>query len=203
MSQQFNELEQQIGYQFHNRDHLRRALTCESAINERHPDASIQNFQVLEFVGDAALKYAIATLLYMKQRGSGSVAELNNRVFPLIANSKLSRIGRELNLSKYIIKGNGVSDVTENMLADAVEAILGAIVIDQQEQGNVSEKVLFDVVSRLWYIKIDKPSAPSSLPTNNNNNKKKCSCCKYFCVIVLCLILFAGLLFFVATQADL
>src|SRR5579871_4417216 len=102
-------LKKRIGYHFHNRDYLRRALTCQSAINEQRSDAASQDFQVLEFLGDAALKYAVATLLYITQNGIGPVREMHDRTLPFIANSNLSRIGHELNLSKYIIKGKGVS----------------------------------------------------------------------------------------------
>ncbi|CAF3983460.1 unnamed protein product, partial [Adineta steineri] len=47
MSEQLNELEQQLGYYFNDRNHLRRALTCESAINERHSDAADENSKAL------------------------------------------------------------------------------------------------------------------------------------------------------------
>jgi len=201
MSQQFDELEQRIGYQFRNREHLRRALTCQSAIHERHPDATDQNYQNLEYVGDAALKYVIATILYMEQNGSGSVGELNDRVLSYISNSNLSRIGYELNLSKYIIKGRGVAYITDKMLADAVEAILGAIVIDQQQQQeNASENVLFDVVSRVFSIKW---KGKSMLSRPNNSNKKRCSCCKCFFFIILMILIFVVIMLFVSGQVEL
>jgi dsRNA-specific ribonuclease len=187
MSQNLDELEQRIGYRFHNRDHLRRALTCQSAINEGHQDATEQNFQALEFVGDAALKYAIATLLYIERSGLGSVGQLHDRVVPLTTNSYICSLGKELNLNQYIIKGRGVSDPTDKMIADAVKAILGAIVIDQQHQGNSSENVLFDVVARLWSI---KRNGRSLLLQNNDNNKKCscCDCCSCWCWIIVILI---------------
>ena len=205
MSQNLDELEQRIGYHFHNRDYLRRALTCQSAINEWHPDATEQNFQALEFVGDAALKYAVATLLYIERSGLGSVGQLHDRVVPLTTNAYLSQLGKELNLSQYIIKGKGVPDPTEKMIGDAVEAILGAIVIDQQHQGNSSENVLFDVVGRLWSIKRNGGSMTTSLLQKNDNNKKNlcCDCCSCWCWIMVALI-FAVilLLIFVFTQRQ-
>jgi ribonuclease-3 len=202
MFEQLGELEQRIGYHFHNRDNLRRALSCQSAINERHSDATNQNFQVLEFLGDAALKYAVATLLYIEQNDLGAVEGLHDKVVPFISNSKLSSIGHELNLNKYIIKGKGVLDSTDKMLADAVEAILGAIVIDQQQQGNVSENVLFDVIARLWSIKRKGRSMAIS-PIQNNENKKRCTCCKCICVILVIIVIFAVIMVFVAAEIEL
>jgi len=192
MSRQLDELEQRIDYHFHNRDHLHRALTCQSAINEHHPDATNQNFQNLEFIGDAALKYVVATLLYNEQNGFGSPGELHDRVRSFISNSNLSRIGHELNLSNYIIKGRGVSNVTDKMLADAVEAILGAIVIDQQQQGSGSENALFDVIAGVFSIKRKSRSMP---PSKNNVNKKRCSCCKCCFWVILMMVIFAIIMF--------
>jgi dsRNA-specific ribonuclease len=198
MSQQLNELEQRIGYYFHNRDHLRRALTSQSAVNERHPDATNQNFQALEFVGDAALKYAVATLLFNQQNGQWSAGNIHDNVVQYIRNDNLSRIGRELNLSEYIIKGNGVIDITDKMLADAVESILGAIVIDQQQQElNGSDNVLLNVVARLWSI--NRKGKQRILPPVQHGDEKNtcCCCCGYscgkcfgiFCIILLVLSL--------------
>jgi dsRNA-specific ribonuclease len=199
MSRQLDELEQRIGYPFHNRDNLRRALTCQSAINEHHPDATNQNFQNLEFIGDAALKYVVATLLYNEQNGSGSPGELHDRVRSFISNSNLSRIGHELNLSNYIIRGRGVFNVTDKMLADAVEAILGAIVIDQQQEGSGWENVLFDVIAGVFSMKRKSRSMP---PFQNNVNKKRCSCCKYCFCVILMMVIFA-IIISVSSQFDL
>jgi dsRNA-specific ribonuclease len=209
MSQQLDELEQRIGYHFHDRDYLRRALTCQSAINERHPDATNQNFQVLEFLGDAALKYAVATLLYMNQNDLSAAGEFDGNVRPLISNSMLSRIGHKLSLSQYIVKGNGIFDPTDKMLADTVEAILGAIVIDQQQQGNDSENILFDVVARLWSI-TRKDKRTATPPFQPYENKKKCCCCCEFCgwkcfgiIFIIFIILSLTIAYFFSVNADL
>ena len=206
MSVQFEEVEQRIGYHFRNREHLRRALTCQSAINERHPDAANENFQILEFVGDAALKYTIATLLYTEPNELRSVEVLDDTVRSHIINTNLTRIGRELNLNRYIIKGRGVSDVTEKMLADAVEAILGAIVIDQQQQGNNSENILFDVIARLFSIK--RHGRTSIIPPPPNNGSRKCCCCcspccKYFWGILIVIVLLVILGLFITDRFEL
>jgi len=198
MSQPLDELEQRIGYRFHDRNNLRRALTCESAINEHHPDAINQNCRNFAFIGDAVLKYIVVTLLYNKQNQFGSPEELHDKVKSFTINSNLSRIGRELNLSNYIIRGRGVSDVTDQMLADAVEAILGAIVIDQQQQENGSENVLSDVIARLFSIK--RKTTPK-IPLQNNGNKKPFSCCKCFSSFLMRL-LFAVIVIFFSVQLS-
>lgn len=201
MSEQFGELEERIGYHFHNQDYLRRALACPSAINERHGDAANQNFEVLEFLGDAALKYAIATNLYLHTGNYNFISpgNIHDKVRSYIDNSNLTRIGKELNLRKYIIKGKGVPDTTDKMLGDAVEEMLGAIVIDQQEKGNPSENALFDVFGRIFSIQVTRRSTPS---VQNNSNKKGCSCCKFLGIIFL-MIIFVGIMFLVKEYAEL
>jgi dsRNA-specific ribonuclease len=201
MSQQLDELERRIGYHFHNRDYLRRALTCQSAINEHHPDATEQNFKNFEFIGDAVLKYVVATLLYNQQSEFQSSGVLHDRVCSFISNSNLSRIGHELDLSEYIIRGKGVFNITEKMLAEAVEAILGAIVIDQQQQGNSSENVLFNVIARVFAIPRNGRSIPIP-PRQNNDNTKRCSCCKCICIILMLLVL-AIITLFVLDRVEL
>lgn len=187
MLQQLAELEQSIGYRFHNREHLRRALTCQSAINEHHADAANENFEVLEFLGDAALKYVVATLLYAKPNKFQTAGESHDKVCSHISNLNVSRIGRELNLSRYIIKGRGVPNVTGNRLANAVEAILGAIVVDQQQQENSSENALFDVIARLFSI--ERKGKSMAIPSRQNSRSKRCSCCKCVCIILIILVL--------------
>ncbi|CAF1190863.1 unnamed protein product [Adineta steineri] len=186
MSEQLNELEQQLGYYFNDRNHLRRALTCESAINERHSDAADENSKALAFIGDAALKSTIATLLYANQNQRSSAGDMHNQVVPYIENTKLASIGRQLNLDRYMIKGTGVRDVTDSMFATTLEAILGAIVIDQKNKEQGSEDVLLDIIARFWSIQ-RKGKSKVILPIQQNHNKDKCcccnACCKYFGII--------------------
>ncbi|CAF1168729.1 unnamed protein product [Adineta steineri] len=186
MSEQLNELEQQLGYYFNDRNYLRRALTCESDINERHSDAADENSKALAFIGDAALKSTIATLLYANQNQRSSAGDMHNQVVPYIENTKLAGIGRQLNLDRYMIKGKGVRDVTDSMFATTLEAILGAIVIDQKNKEHGSEDVLLDIIARFWSIQ-RKGKSKVIPPIQQNHNKDKCcccnACCKYFGII--------------------
>lgn len=181
MSQQWIELEERIGYRFHNREHLRRALTHQSAINERHGDAANENSQLLEFIGDAALKYAVTTLLYLAQKDIRSEGNLHDQVVSYISNVNLTRIGRELGLGRYIITGRGASDVSDKVFAATVEAILGAIVIDKQEQGHESEEALFDVVAHLCSLKRHGKLKFKSSILNVKKDEECCSCCRCSC----------------------
>jgi dsRNA-specific ribonuclease len=208
MAQQLNELEQHIGYSFNNQGYLRCALTYQRVTDERQPDGTGQSFQALQLVGDSVIKYSIATLLCIEQNSLSSRGDLHTKVAPHISNFNLSRIGKELNLSEFIIKGKDVFEPTDKMLADTVEAILGAIVIDQQQQGNNADNVVLDVVAHLWSIKRkgQRMTMPPAQPSDNKD--KCCSCCtcecwKVFAVIVVFASIIIAILVYTKAGGDL
>lgn len=185
-------LEERLGYYFHDREYLRRALTCQSAINERNSKASKENSRRLEFVGDAVLKYIITILVY---NDSSLVEELHNRVRGYIENANLGNIGRNLQLERYIIRGRGVCDITENMLANAVEAILGAIVFDQRQHGYSPENILCDVIARIFSIESTTPLTVVQPP------EKRWSC--WQCLGIGLLVLGIILVLFISDRYEL
>lgn len=149
------ELERKLGYIFKNQELLKQALTRESAIQENLPQAARQSYQTLEFVGDAALKHVIARLLWERSQGKLTEGELHNCAQKLIANETiLPHIANSLDLAQFIIKGKGETNITSKMKADALEAILGAISMDNQSQEN-----LFYVVTQLWKPHLNKALA--------------------------------------------
>lgn len=125
------ELEHNLGYIFKNKELLKQALTRESAIQEKLPNAAKQSYQNLEFIGDAALKHAISIRLFYKLQESQeefTEAELHNCAEKLIGNENvLPQIADSIDLSGFIIKGKGETLITSKMKADILEAILGAI----------------------------------------------------------------------------
>ncbi|CAF0876883.1 unnamed protein product [Didymodactylos carnosus] len=147
MVAQMKELEMILGYNFNDEELLRQALTRGSAINEKNPDASEKSFETLEFVGDAALKHAIAQLLYRKHRENSTEYVLHMGTVELIKNSFLSTIGKEMQLEKFLLMGKGEKNLTnkDRLLADGVEAILGAVSLDTNSKND-----LLDVVLRFW-----------------------------------------------------
>ncbi|CAF1472775.1 unnamed protein product, partial [Didymodactylos carnosus] len=141
-------LESILGYNFNEISLLQQALTTQSAINERRTDAHQRSYQTLEFLGDAVLKSVIARLLY-DHNNYQTERELHDGITSYIGNrTKLCQIGREsMNLEQFIIRGRGVKEITNDMYADHVEAILGAISLDSPD-----DLAVFKVVSRLWNL---------------------------------------------------
>ena len=159
------ELMNKLGYSFKDEELLRRALTRRSAIEERVrlrggltrrsaieervKGAADNDYQSLEFVGDAALK-PVVTFLLFKNDPRITQSSLDEKVRPLIANDGVMlRIARELNIDSYLIKGEGEREVTDKMRVDAVEAILGAVYLDSMLHTK-GKKSFIVVIQKLW-----------------------------------------------------
>ncbi|CAF1442757.1 unnamed protein product [Didymodactylos carnosus] len=154
LAEKMSQLEETINYKFKNPALLRQALTRQNAIIEQHIDASTQNYQALEFIGDAALKFIIARCLYKKFGENCTEDTLHKETTKLITNKDvLPQIARHIRFNELIVKGKGEISMTDKMLSDALEAVLGAISIDTDNL-----EVLFIVVENLWKSYLTKPT---------------------------------------------
>jgi ribonuclease-3 len=126
---QVAELESALGYTFRDRQQLLRALTHPSC---PQPPAGQSN-QRLEFLGDATLGFVIAAELYRRfpEESEGRLTELRAT---LVCEEALARQARRLRLGRYLImdKGQLLQKGAENpsILADAYEAVIGAVYLD-------------------------------------------------------------------------
>jgi len=57
----------------------------------------------------------------------------------------LSKIARQIKLERYFIKGLGETEITDNMYADGIKAIFGAIYLDIS-----NTRILVGIISSLW-----------------------------------------------------
>lgn len=117
---------------FKNKELLDQALTHKSWVNE-HPKARTSN-ERLEFLGDAILEFVITEVLYQRfpdhQEGYLTALRANLVNTQNLANlaQKLD-IGQSLCLSKGEEEGGGRKN--PSLLADTVEAVIGALYLDQ------------------------------------------------------------------------
>lgn len=138
-------LERRIGYSFNDRELLRNALTHSSFANEAGL-TYCNNNERLEFIGDAYLDAFVGmkmfTMLPDKHEGV-----LSKRRADVVCEKSLAEVAREVGLSAFILLGKGESRYggrdKDSILADAMEAVIGAIVID----GGVAEaeRVVLDL----------------------------------------------------------
>lgn len=124
-------LETVIAYKFRNPLILAEALTHASlAYESQRPHFDNQR---LEFLGDAVLQLTLSEELFrrMKSADEGVLTKARSQ---LVSTKALARIGRQLDLGPYILMGRGEEAnggrSRENTLADAFEAIVGAIFLD-------------------------------------------------------------------------
>ena len=119
------QLEKILKYQFNDKGLLELALT--------HRSFQGKNNERLEFLGDSILNFIIAELLFkeFKLLPEGDLSRLRSQ---LVKSATLSEIGITLSLGDYLILGEGELKSSgwrrPSILADSVEAIIGAVFID-------------------------------------------------------------------------
>jgi ribonuclease III len=131
-----------------------KALRHRSLVAERKL-AATESYEQLEFMGDAVLDLIVSEIIFKKypDAGEGLLTQLRSR---LVKGEMLAQIGRHIRLMEYIelgdrVKNQGV-EYSESVLADAFEALVGAV---YQDHGY--EKCR-DFVVRLYerYVNIDE-----------------------------------------------
>ena len=151
---QIKELEALLGYTFEDRSLLTEALIHSSARTE---NGGTDN-ERLEFLGDRVLGLSIAALLFSRLPQASEV-ELARHFNALVCKGSCAEIARRLELGSHIIMA--VSEARsggrrkEVILADACEALLGAILVDG---GTLAAEA---AVNRLWAPLIGTAEAPA------------------------------------------
>lgn len=118
-------LQQRLGYRFVQPALLRRALT--------HRSFGAEHNERLEFLGDAVLSLGVSGLLYARHGGSDE-GDLTRVRAHLVREDSLHRLALALGLpgvlrmSEGELRGGGAQ--RPSLLADALEAILGAVYLD-------------------------------------------------------------------------
>ncbi len=110
-----------------------RALTHRSYLNE-HPEVEPLDNERLEFLGDAILDFVVAGWLY-KHYPDLSEGRLTSIRSALVRTEKLSELATQAGLSDRLRLGKGEANsggrTRQTLLADAFEAFIGALYLDQ------------------------------------------------------------------------
>lgn len=115
---------QALGYEFKLPALCREALT--------HRSFGLPNNERLEFLGDAILDFVVAFLLYQTfpHLKEGELSRLRAN---LVQQSTLAQIAQTLDLNQFLFLGEGErknNPLPDSILADAMEALFGAIFVD-------------------------------------------------------------------------
>ena len=128
---QWQKLEESIGYSFGDRHLLAEAMTHRSYANEC-PGQTPDN-ERLEFLGDAVLDLVISQYL-MSALPKSPEGELTRIRAEVVALPSLERLARSLDLGDGLLLGRGEERSggrnKASLLADALEALFGAVFID-------------------------------------------------------------------------
>ena len=126
------ELQKKIGIEFKNTDILLQALTHRSYLNE-NTSWPLEHNERLEFLGDAVLELVVTDHLYKNY--PQPEGELTNWRAAIVNAVILSKICGKFDLNDYILLSRGEAKDTgrarQFILANAIEALIGAIYLDQ------------------------------------------------------------------------
>lgn len=146
------QLEENIAYEFRDKDLLINALTHSSYASEHGLDYSANN-ERLEFIGDGYLDAIIGTKLFeiMDKAHEGI---LSKKRADVVREGSLAAIARKISLGDHIRLGKGENAGggrnKDSVLADAMEALIGATILDGGfDRGRDLVLRLFDDTVRL------------------------------------------------------
>lgn len=125
MTVPLEELIRKLGYEFKDKSLLETAVT--------HRSKGSVNNERLEFLGDAILGFIVAEILYSRYQNA-SEGQLSRFRSSLVKKDTLADLARQYSLGDFLILGVGELKSggfrRDSILADAMEAIIGAIYLD-------------------------------------------------------------------------
>lgn len=133
MQKNIAQLEEKLEVKFKDINILKNALVHRSYLNE-HKDFPIDQNERLEFLGDAVLELSVTDYLYHNYREDEGV--LTNWRSALVNATHLAMIAEKFAVYNFLYLSKGESQDTNKkargyILANAMEALLGAIYLDQ------------------------------------------------------------------------
>ncbi|MCC6932102.1 MAG: ribonuclease III family protein [Deltaproteobacteria bacterium] len=160
-------IERKLGYTFNDKVLLSTALTSSTA------DAK-DNYEKLEFFGDGYLRYALPKLIDERYPGSHQ-GELTRMYSVLSCNATLAHTGLRLGVPSVVKLGNSKIKFHLKLIADVVEAIIGAV-----EQDSHKSDVLIQICRRIFrtnieLIRFDRPIELLTQMSSSKSNRNRIS----------------------------
>ncbi len=125
-------LEQKLNLKLGNLELYQEALTHRSYLNE-HRSHQLNHNERLEFLGDAVLELAVTEFLFNNY--DNPEGELTNWRAALVNGEMLAVVAGELKIEEHLMMSRGERKDTgkarQYLLANAVEAVIGAIYLDK------------------------------------------------------------------------
>lgn len=170
--------EQILGHTFNDQSLLRQALTHPSYLNEAR-EAGCEDYQRLEFFGDAILGLLLAELLF-KQFPTVAEGDLSRMRSSLVDQTRLAELAVAAEIAPLILMGRGAEReggrTNPSILADVFEALIGAIYCDagfsvvQQLVTSIYTQLLIDLASDQAAINDAKSALQEWLASQKRSN---------------------------------
>ena len=153
MANNIEQLEEKIKIKFNQQELLKKAMVHRSYINE-HPNFTLNHNERMEFLGDAVLELVVTEYLY--ENYENPEGELTNWRAALVNGNTLAEVAEELGLYEFLYLSRGEAKDTNPkarnyILANAFEALIGAIYLDQGWEG-AKDFLLKNLIVKLPYI---------------------------------------------------
>ncbi|WP_099224321.1 ribonuclease III [Listeria costaricensis] len=130
---QWEELEESVGYTFSDLELLKTAFTHSSYVNE-HRHEKVRDNERLEFLGDAVLELTVSDYLFNKypDMAEGQMTKMRAAI---VCEPSLVEFADAVHFSKYVRLGKGEEKAGGRtrpaLLADVFESFIGALYLDQ------------------------------------------------------------------------
>lgn len=178
--QKLEDFSQSIGVRFHDISLLDLAFHHRSFSNESSL-GRFSNNERLEFLGDSVLGIVTAAFLYkdMENNPEGDLAKIKSNV---VSEASLAPVALELGLDKLLVLGKG-EEMTggrtkKAILADCVEAVIGAVYLDNGYK-SAEKFVLSFIVDEIRKVQEDRGNKDYKSLLQETLQKKKMDCPKY------------------------
>ena len=129
---EFESLQQAIGYRFRDRGLLEHAMTHTSRANE-DVSGGVRDNESMEFLGDAVLGFVVADVLFrdFPEFDEGQKSKMKAS---LVSTATLAQQAERLDLGEHMLLGRGEEKTggrrKQALLADSYEALIAAIYLD-------------------------------------------------------------------------
>jgi ribonuclease III len=129
---EFDALQQAIGYRFRDRGLLEHAMTHTSRANE-DVSGGVHDNESMEFLGDAVIGFVIADVLF-REFPEFDEGQKSKTKASLVSTATLARQAERLTLGEHLLLGRGEEKTggrrKQALLADGYEALIAAIYLD-------------------------------------------------------------------------
>ncbi len=137
MSEKLNSLQKKINIKSKNLNYLKRSITHKSY-------DSLNNYEKLEFLGDRILGFVISKKL-IELYPNEKEGILDKKLASLVNKNQCLEVAKNIELEKFLLIGNKKtnSKIENKILADSIEALIGAIYYDKGFE--ITEKFILNM----------------------------------------------------------